>query len=238
MRRWLTISALAGFLLLTAACGSAERFQQEASNELPGHVRLAEDAVRSYQKEHQKVPPLKRKSLDDPDYPLYVVDFEKIKPYIKEIPSTAFESGGAFVYVIPDPYAKEVMVRVMDLRLMEKMRDLQGDVNAFHASEGRWPRGKKQGKEMYTLSFQAMDMEPVVIPSPYHADFELPVLIDEKGRLHLDYRMDAMRNIQEKNKQPDKKEDLRNVLMEDHPYVPLYSPPMRYEKKEPVFVKK
>ncbi|PTX59894.1 hypothetical protein C8P63_11038 [Melghirimyces profundicolus] len=232
MSRWKKVAVFLTGLLLLAGCVRTEEFNRQVSEKLPEEVQEVQTAVDLYRAENNDVLPLK--PPQGPTlYQKYIVDFSKLEPYLGSVPSNSFQKGGNFVFVVVDP-GKKPKVKVMDLRVTEKLRELQGRVNVYREEHGNPPTGKKEGEGLYALDFEKLKTDPVTIPSPYHSQLSLPLLVDRKGVVHVDYRMDVVRMMEESGKEPGKGEDLRRLLVRDSLIVPAYSPRMELKKGDPV----
>lgn len=236
MNRWKPASAflLAALILLTG-CVRTEEFDQRVAEDLPREVHQMQSAVDQYRKENNNVLPLK--SPQGPGlYQKYILDFSKLDAYLSSVPSNSFQKGGSFVFVAVDP-GKDPQVRVMDLRVTEKLRELQGRVNAYKEKHGKMPKGKREGDGIYALDFKALNIDPITIPSPYHSQLSLPLVLNSQGVVYVDYRMDVMRILEESGEKPAKEQDLREILYRDSLFVPAHSLPMRLMNGDPVLIK-
>ncbi|MFC4078101.1 hypothetical protein [Salinithrix halophila] len=235
MKHLILIASLVLTVLLTAACVRTEEFSQRVAEELPEEVNRVQTALDEYMKTTQVLPikPPQGRSL----YQKYIIDFSKLESQLSEPPANSFENGGHFVFVIADP-GKKPEVRVMDLRVTEEVGKLQTRVDAHKREEGKLPKGAREGADLYALDFKVLGVDPVTIPSPYNSQVSLPILIDNQGQLFVDYRVDVVQVLEEKKGEPDKDQDLRELLWKDSLFVPAYSPPMTYKKGDPVFKKK
>lgn len=235
MKPWNIAVLLTVTLVLVSGCVRTEEFNQRIAEDLPQEVQEVQNAVDMYRKEHNNVLPLKPPQ-GDTLYQKYILDLAKLEPYLSGAPSNSFQKGGNFVFVAVDPGDKP-KVKVMDLRVTETLRKLQTRVQGYRDDHGTWPAGEKVGEGIYRLDFKKLDAEPVTIPSPYHSELSLPLLIDSDGTLHVDYRMDVVQILETLEKKPDSKADLRKVLYADSLFVPAYSPPMHLEDGDPVLSK-
>ena len=69
--------------------------------------------------------------------------------------------------------------------------------------------------------------------SPYSGK-GLPFVINEKGEIYVDYRIDLYEALK-KMKGNLRREDIRNILSKDSPFVPAYSLPYTVKSGEPIF---
>ncbi|OYD09725.1 hypothetical protein [Paludifilum halophilum] len=220
-------------VLLAAGCVRTEEFNRQVEKDLPQDIQRVQTALDEYMK-HTPVLPIKEAPAGVHLYQKYVVDFSKMQSVIDSPPATSFGKGGHYIYVIVNP-GKEPEVRVMDLRLIEKVRDLQSRVDAYRREQADVPKDKKEGPNLYSLDFKALGEEPWTIPSPYSSRMDLPILVDEKGKVYLDYRKDVMQKLEQAEEKPPESKDLRRLLYKDSIFVPVFSPPIRLEDGDPVF---
>jgi hypothetical protein len=233
MKRWIGwIAVMVGFLMV-AGCMYPQDLHQDIAH-LPQHVAMVQAAVDAYRKNEGNRLPIKEEAPQAPFlYGKYLIDFSKLQGYINQIPPSAFEQGGDFLYVLT-VVDKKLVVRLYDLRVTEKLRDLQPAIQVYHEKRGKWPTASPVGSGLYTVDFRALHMDPVTIPSPYHPQLQLPLLIDAEGRLYVDYRMDVMQYLQQAPKRPSEGTDLEVWLEKQSLFIPAHTPPMRLGKGEPV----
>jgi hypothetical protein len=234
---WMRILAgcLPALLLLAAGCMYPEERRLQ-TDRLPEHVAMVQSAADQYWEQNRRFP-----IKEDPGrakaspYEKYVVDFSKLEGYIGQIPPSAFEMGGHFLYVLVVSENK-MQVRLVDLRVADRLRDLQVAVDAFRDKKKRLPTAASAGEGFYAVDFQAMGLEEERIPSPYTAGLSLPLVMDRQGRLYVDYRPEILRLLQEGKRKRDEAGDLREWLIRDSIFVPARSPAMRLKDGEPVLV--
>ncbi|SDW58641.1 hypothetical protein SAMN05444487_104192 [Marininema mesophilum] len=232
MKQRIWVAGLLLILLLVTGCVRTDEFNERTAKNLPQEVQQVQTAIDEYVK---GTPVLPLKSAQGPSlYQKYLIDFDKLKGYLADSPSNSFEKGGRYVFVIADP-GKRPKVRVMDLRVTDKIRDLQVKVNAYKDREKKLPFGKKEGGGFYSLDFKSLDADPLLIPSPYHSQIKLPIILDKKGQLFIDYRSEVMQALENEKKKPSIHKDLRELLWKDSLFVPAYSPKMINKGKDPVF---
>lgn len=222
---------LLSLVILLTGCMRTEQFNAKVSQELPENIQRVQTALDEYQK-GTPVFPLKKAPASASLYQKYIIDFSKMKNVLSEPPATSFEKGGHYIYVIADP-GKKPQVRVMDLWIIEQVRKLQAQVDARLQDRKSLPKGEKVGKNLYLLDFKILGQNEEQISSPYSSQQKLPVLVDGKGKIYLDYRVEVMQKLEKEGKQP-KEKDLRELLYRDSYFVPVFSPAIYYEKGDPV----
>lgn len=221
------------FSLLSGCLYPQEKRQQ--IDQLPQHMMRVQSAVEAYEKEHQVLPYL----YTEEEYKLttkYKVNFKELQAY-GDIPPTAFERGGNFLYVIIGVDTKPT-VRVFDLRVNEEISKVQPYVTQYVKKYGEVPGKEPVGAGYYTIDFDKLKMDAAEIPSPYSTGTHLPLLVDQKGVVYVDYRSEVMKKMQATAAKPDAEQDLREWLAQDSFFVPAFSPVMKVENGDPVFVSK
>ena len=179
-------------------------------------------AVDSF-KESTGVLPIKTKPAETPLMERYPLEFSRLVPgYLADPPVNSFEGGGVFQYVLVDAET-EPTVKLIDLRVTERLQQLQTNINAFRAKEGKFPFKGSLGKNQFTLDYDLIFVEEEpVIPSPYF-DRDLPIYVDGTGQLFVDYREDVKEALENTDMKPKTGEDIRYLLYETSPFAPAYS---------------
>lgn len=218
-------------ILLTGCLYPEERRIQ--LDQLPEHVQRVEAAVKVYKENNEGWLPYLYREDEVKFTTKYLVDFQRLQGYVGEIPPTAFEKGGYFIYVLTD-VEKSPKVRLFDLRVNDEVSRVQPVVQMYLEKNKTLPLKEKIDDQLYTIDFEKIKMEPIMIQSPYSSS-ELPLLIDDKGKVYIDYRTEAMKKLQNSKQNISPDLDLRMWLSEDSFYVPAFSPPMKLKNQEPVF---
>lgn len=185
-------------------------------------IRSVQTAVESF-KETTGVLPIKTKPAETPLMERYPIEFGRLVPgYMADPPANSFEGGGLFLYVLVD-VETEPAVKLIDLRVTERLQQLQTNINAFRAKEGKFPFDGSIGKNQFTLNYDLIFVaEAPTIPSPY-SDNELPVYVDGSGQLFVDYREDIAAKLENTDVTLEVGEDIRYLLYNDSPFAPAYS---------------
>lgn len=230
VKRLIPLSLLFGLL-----CGclypQEERLQL---NQLPVHVERVQSAVDLYFKE-KNVLPYRYKEDEIKFTSKAVVDFQALKGYIDQIPPSAYENGGFFIYVLTNVEEKP-LVRLFDLRVNDQVEKVQIMVNDYKQEHNKLPIQEKIDQRHATIDFQKLRMDEIQIPSPYDSTATLPFIMDQQGKVMIDYRAEAMKMIQKAKVKPSEEEDLRFWMAKQSLYVPAFSLPMKYMTGEPVFL--
>ena len=185
-------------------------------------IRSVQTAVDSF-KETTGVLPIKTKPAETPLMERYPIEFGRLVPgYMADPPANSFEGGGLFLYVLVD-VEDEPTVKLIDLRVTERLQQLQTNINAYRAKEGKFPFAGSVGKNQFTLNYELIFVaEEPTIPSPY-SDNELPIYVDGSGQLFVDYRQDIAAKLENTDVTPEVGEDIRYLLYNDSPFAPAYS---------------
>ncbi|WP_316044261.1 MULTISPECIES: hypothetical protein [Bacillales] len=230
----LLLSVVATLLLLS---GCMYKGEDKAVRENPyeDQLDLIQKAVNAYKENNGGLLPIKTKEQETDMYIKYPIEFSKIVPaYTEKIPSNAYETGGIYQYVLMD-VEENPTVKLVDLRIAERIRDL----NLRRHINGKLPFKDPVGENVYEIDYAAMGFkEPLKVESPY-SDALLPIVVGGDGHFYVDYSIDLNRVLQEEKPDVKEGEDIRYLLSDSYPILPAYSLPYTVnEKNEPVFLKK
>ena len=236
MKKIATVLFLSITLLLTGC--NVYSIDEETQVEIPypEQIESVQRAVDTYQENSGGLLPIKTKELETDKYIKYPIDFTKIIPeYSEKIPSSAYEKGGLFQYVLMD-VEENPEVKVVDLRMAERIRELnlRKSINS-----GSIPFNDEIGDGVFEVDFKTMGFEsPLSVKSPY-SDVQLPIVVGGDGHFYVDYSIDLHRILTEENPDITPGEDIRYLLEERSPILPAYSLPYTVnEQNELVFMKK
>ncbi len=220
-------------LLLSGCLYPGEQLQQ---NQIPyeDSVKDVEEAVDAFRNDNGNLLPIVTKDEDTDYYIKYTIDFKKIVPrYLAEIPGNAYEEGGVYQYTLINE-EDDPTVRLIDLRIAETIRSVKLRIDA----QGYPALAEEIGPGVYKLDYERMgfDEEPVV-RSPFSGK-NLHLIMSGKGEIYIDYTPDLYELLAEKEQEPPENIDIRPYLMENTMFVPAYSLPYSWDKKEnkPVFM--
>jgi hypothetical protein len=201
---------------------------------LPRHVNEVQQAVDRYQKEH-RVLPIKTEEGDVPVYQKYPVDFGRLVPaYIGDAPPSSFEKGGPYMYVLID-VEEDPTVKLFDLRVTDRLRGIQQEINVYTVENDRYPRGMEIEPGVFELNAELLEQADVTVQSPYHPETELPLVMSSDGTVYVDYRSDLIRMIETMDSPPPPETDIRYLLTEDSLFAPAHSLPYVYEDGNVMF---
>ncbi|WP_031544855.1 hypothetical protein [Salinicoccus luteus] len=233
MRRLRLIFATLASSLLMAGCLYPE--SEQVQNQMPEEmqIEMVQNAVDQFREDSDGLLPIKT-TEGQREYLEYQVDFERLVPnYLEERPESAYEMGGHYQYVIIDA-EEDPKVKLADLRITEEVRSLNIRLRAMgeHVE-----LDDPIGPNVYPLDleFYNLDGNPTVT-SPY-TDASLNVYYNGGEEFIVDYREDIARIINENDLSFETGEDVRHVLYEYTPVVPLYSPEITVnDENEPIFM--
>lgn len=185
-------------------------------------LQSVQTAVDSY-KETTGVLPIKTKPAETPLVERYPIEFSRLVPgYLADPPANSFEGGGLFLYVLVEAET-DPTVKLIDLRVTERLQALQTNINSFRVKEGKYPFKGSLGKNQFTIDYDLVFVsEEPFIPSPY-TENELPIYVDGSGQLFVDYRADLEAALENTDAEPKVGEDIRYLLYENAPFAPAYS---------------
>lgn len=215
--------------------------QSELSkNQIPSETQIAEiqKAIDDYREDTGGLVPIRTKESDVPKYEKYIIDLLELKDeqYISDFPGTSYENGGLFQYVLVDP-EEEASVKLIDLRISDKLRELNREMENYRSKGNYPPYGEKLAKDVFLLDYKKMGLkeQPYVV-SPFTKN-NLPFIIHASGKIYVDYRMDIYEFYQEYGEEYDfkKDDDMRKILTDNSDFVPVYSLPYSLEDDEPQF---
>jgi len=231
--RGLAVIATALALVALTGCLYPEDVTPRTEATAREAVLTVQDAVDRYL-EKTGVLPVQNADEKVPLYEKYKIDFGKLKRmgYIGHIPSSAFENGGSYQFLIVDEETKPI-VRLLDLPAYQTVGDVQKKVDQYRASRGgSIPAGDEQYPGFRSIDFSKLGMKDPGIRSMYSPQ-TLNWLVDEEGSVYVDYGADIAMAVRKAEKEPGEGKDLRRLLIEDSYFVPVRSPAYLWADGEP-----
>ncbi|WP_310829329.1 hypothetical protein [Paenibacillus pedocola] len=235
-RQGARLGLLAGIILLLsvlAGCMYPEEQMQPGSSSRES-VRRVQAAVDDYQQVEGLLPILNSDEAT-PRYEKFVVDLEKLRQqgYLEEIPSAAFEKGGNSYFLILDEETAPV-VKLMDLVTVQKVNDVQRQVNRYKADHGgKLPAGEERYPGLFSIDSKQAGTSGITLKSVYSGE-PLEFMMDKNGRVYVDYVLDIMSAIDKNGSTPGPDKDLRTELETASFYVPVKSLPYLWVSGKPV----
>lgn len=211
--------------------------ERKVENQIPYEEQIAtvQRAVDQYQEASGGLLPIKTREMDTPIYQKYPIDFAKLTPqFLEAPPGNAYESGGVFQYVLIDAETNPT-VKVFDLRMAEKIRELKIRMQAH-----RYPPFKDAlADNIYTLDYKKLGYkEEQYVTSPY-TNNNLPFVVNGKGEIFVDYISDLNSALQNEKITFKQGDDIRPVLHNHSPIVPAFSLPYTIdENNKPIYMVK
>lgn len=238
LTRLMALMLMAAGLTLTAGCLYPE--DQTPGNQVSAResVLTVEDAVDRY-KQHTGLLPIQNAGQAVPVYEKYKIDFGKLKrmSFLASIPPMAFENGGAYQFLIIDEETKPT-VKLLDLAVFQAVSNVQDKVDEYRVSHRN---ANPAGEELYS-GFRSMDFDKLGISAPdirsMYSQQTLNLMVDEGGRVYVDYAIDIVTAIKKLQDTPQPEEDLRRKLIEASYFVPVKSPVYRWVSDAPQAVKR
>jgi len=223
-------------MLLSGCLYPQSKFNHEqAPNE--DQLELVQMAVDNYRKQNNGLVPIKTKPADTPIFEKYLIDFNILTDnhYLSSIPSNSFEQGGIYQYILITP-EENPRVRLLDLRLAEELRKVNGKLNEYRSKYLYPPFGQEVARGIYTIDYEKLGLkhEPYVV-SPYSHE-NLPLIMSTDGKIYIDYRIDLLKALNEFDHQFVEGDDIRYLIAENTPFVPAYSLPYTIQNDEPLFM--
>jgi len=224
-------------LFLLAGCMYPED-QSPGNNASAREAMLTvQDAVDRYF-EQTGLLPIQNADETIPLYEKYKVDFGKLKRlgFIAQVPGAAFESGGAYQFLIIDEET-EPLVRLLDLTVFQAVVGVQKKVDEYRGGHAnRNPAGDEVYPGYASIDFSKLGMKSPEIRSMYSRQ-SLNLLVDEEGQVFVDYGIDIATALKKAEAKPGADEDLRRSLIEASYFVPVRSPAYRLANGEPTAVR-
>ena len=223
------------FILIPFMAGCMLPEEEKAQNQISdeSQIQMVQNAVEQYQEDSDGLLPIKTVE-NQRDYLQYQIDFEQLVPdYLSERPGNAYEMGGKYQYVIIDA-EEDPEVKLADLTLTDEIRSLTIRLDAM----GEHVELDEQvGPNVYQLDLQYYNLsENPVVTSPYTGT-SLNVFYNGGQQFLIDYREEIGKIIHDNDLEFETGEDVRHVLYEYTPIVPIYSPEITVdEANNPIFM--
>ncbi|MEH7380800.1 hypothetical protein V7138_10000 [Bacillus sp. JJ1533] len=222
--------------MLTGCLYPKEKLTQ---NQIPYEDQIAavQRAVDQFKEDSGGLLPIKNRDMETPIYQKYPIDFSRISPkYIAEPPGNAYETGGVYLYVLVDVETNPT-VKLLDVRISEKISELNLRVQMYRSSNGYAPFKEQLQTNVFTLDYNKLGLkeEPFVV-SPFTGK-NLPLLITNNNEIVVDYRIDLFEYIGKYEHTYKTGDDIRALLVENSMFVPTNSLPYTIDdKNEPIFL--
>ncbi|WP_082360676.1 hypothetical protein [Bacillus sp. FJAT-28004] len=200
-------------------------------------IRNVQAAIDQYKAETGMLP-MKNSTADTPRYEKFYIDFAMLNRtgYMSDIPSSAFEKGGNYSYLIIDEETKP-RVKLLDILAFQKINDIQSWVTSYIQTNSVLPKGDQTYPEFYQIDYKAMNKSAPTIRSVFSGQ-TIQAIVGENGVVYSDYGIDIMQFIQKSGKEDfDPELDLRTLLVDGSDFVPVKAPVYHFVNNEPQAVK-
>ncbi|KUP42108.1 hypothetical protein [Bacillus halotolerans] len=200
-------------------------------------LKLVQSAVDEFQKANGGLLPIQTKDMSTPLYQKYPIDFNRLAPrYMAEPPSTAYESGGDYQYVLVD-VENNPTVKLIDVKMAEKIRDIKLRVQMYRQEHKYPPYQDVLARDLFTLDGEKLgEADSLSVTSPISGN-SLPLMIDGDGDIYADYRTELVSCLKKSKKTFKPGTEIQDIIWEETPFVPAFS--VKYtvnDKQEPVFL--
>ncbi len=226
-------------ILITLLTGCLYPEERLGQNRVPYEDQLenVQNAVIEYRKA-TGVLPIENRDQNTPIYVKYPINFGKLVPrYLSEPPGNSYENGGVYQYVLWD-VEKDPKVKLVDLETVEQVKDFKTKLRLYIQKHKYPPYDKVLANERYTLKHEELGYKKQpTVKSPFTGN-HLPLIVDNKNNVYIDYSMDLYQALEEKEHNYKNGDDIRDILVEDSPFVPAFSVPYTVEDGEPIFLLK
>jgi len=228
----LTSAALIALLL--SGCLYPQTDSSSTSTVSKESMRNVQAAIEQYMNEKGILPIHNSDSTVD-RYEKFRVNFDVLKKerYIDMLPSSSFEGGGNFYFLVLNEDT-EPIVKAQSIYLIQKIIDLQRQVDAFKAENGKLPIVDQVYEGFHTIDYKAMSIKAPQLHSIYSGGIT-ELLIGESGKVYINYASDIYQMMKQ---HPDyelaEQHDLRELLVMYSDYVPVHSPKYKLVNDEPI----
>ncbi|MGV6970121.1 hypothetical protein ACWA17_01035 [Bacillus halotolerans] len=200
-------------------------------------LKLVQSAVDEFQKANGGLLPIQTKDMSTPLYQKYPIDFNRLAPrFMAEPPSTAYESGGDYQYVLVD-VENNPTVKLIDVKMAEKIRDIKLRVQMYRQEHKYPPYHDVLARDLFTLDGKKLgEADSLSVTSPISGN-SLPLMIDGDGEIYADYRTELVSCLKKSKKTFKPGTEIQDIIWEETPFVPAFS--VKYtvnDKQEPVFL--
>ncbi len=163
-------------------------------------LKLVQSAVDEFQKANGGLLPIQTKDMSTPLYQKYPIDFNRLAPrYMAEPPSTAYESGGDYQYVLVD-VEDNPTVKLIDVKMAEKIRDIKLRVQMYRQEHKYPPYQDVLARDLFTLDGKKLgEADSLSVTSPISGN-SLPLMIDGDGEIYADYRTELVSCLKKRQK--------------------------------------
>ncbi|MEK4761352.1 hypothetical protein MHH85_13955 [Viridibacillus sp. FSL E2-0187] len=223
-------------VIATLLSGCMYPQSERAENQVPDEAQLivVQKAIDSFRKTSGGLLPIQNREENVDQYIKYPIQFEKLlNGHLDKIPGNAYEKGGIYQYVIWNAESKKPLVKLVDLRGAEIIREL----NIKKGVNGFVPISDKIIGDIYQMDYVKMGYKKSPsVPSPY-SSVNLPLVVKGSGEICIDYSIELQRILDEDNPKVKSGDDIRYLLSDKYAILPAYSLPYTVnDKNEVIFL--
>ena len=195
-----------------------EQMREEPTN-LLADIQSVQQAVDSYVVDNQALPTLE--TSDSKQVQAYQsLDLRELYPrYLVELPKSSFEQGGTLIYAIINIEGKQT-VKVIDLRYLDQVKEVQTEVDQYRADNGKIPSGEKLAEGIFVLDTSLVRLSSSTIQSVF-SNRDLMYLVDATGKVAVDYLPDIVAYLESNPKDRIDGQDLSIILAKHSFYAPV-----------------
>lgn len=233
MKKLLPITFLLFFLT-----GCLYPDEKRMENQVPykDQILSVQHAVVQYRLDNQALP-IHQREVEANRYQENLVNFQRLVPkYLQNPPGNSFENGGVFQYVLVD-VEENPKVKLIDLTMTKGIQEFQRSVNEYRRKHRFAPVKEVVATGVFLLDHEKLRLkQPPTVKSPFHPDHRLPLYIDGNGQVIVDYTIDLNYALNKFEHQFSEGEDIREILVDNFPFVPAYSLPYTIKDGEAIFL--
>ncbi|KOO49062.1 hypothetical protein [Viridibacillus arvi] len=223
-------------VIATLLSGCMYPQSERAENQVPDEAQLivVQKAIDSFRKTSGGLLPIQNREENVDQYIKYPIQFEKLlNGHLDKIPGNAYEKGGIYQYVIWNAESKKPVVKLVDLRGAEIIREL----NIKKGVNGFVPIADKIIGDIYQMDYVKMGYKKSPsVPSSY-SSVNLPLVVKGSGEICIDYSIELQRILDEDNPKVKSGDDIRYLLSDKYAILPAYSLPYTVnDKNEVIFL--
>lgn len=230
MKRTSVIILIVLAVILLQACGYPGDPKATSHMAYKAQITEVQQAVDDYKKKTE-VLPIKNSTPETPIFEQNAIDFKRLVPeYLPQAPFNAYEEGGYFQYMIVNAETHPT-VKVYDLTIISTIQDIESKIQIFRQNKGFSPVGQILANGRYTIDFKAIGYKTAPeIKSPYSGQ-PLSLFMDSQSNVYVNYLPDIYNAVKASKQKLPTGKDLRYLLYENSPYVPVASVPYALNKK-------
>jgi len=173
--------------------------------------------------------PIHNADANVPKYEKFRIDFAGLKSagFLPAPPPASFEGGGPYLFLIVDE-ERDPKVRLLDLRVWDRIDAVQRRIREFAGRGKPLPAGEEIYPGLWEIDFARLGMRDPGVSSVFSGHI-LPLMVDADGRVYADYAIDVAEAVRTSGTVPGPEADLRDLLVERSPLVPVKSPVYRWK---------